>query len=55
MHLHSIPPDDGPETFQDACWREFWEIIGKAAYRIYREDQLTADSTGFDTLDAEAA
>jgi hypothetical protein len=43
-HLHAVPTGDD-ETSQAACWQEFWEVIGKAAYRIWREDQL-ADASG---------
>lgn len=24
---------------EDECWYEFWDVIGQAAYRIWRERQ----------------
>lgn len=31
------------EDREAAGWRDFWEIVGAEAYRIWREDQARAD------------
>lgn len=31
---------------EEQCWREFWEIIGQAAYRIWVEDWRDCASGG---------
>jgi hypothetical protein len=36
--------EHGEEVSEDQCWAEFWEIIGRAAYRVWREDQSTTQS-----------
>lgn len=34
--------DDAADREQQA-WREFWELVGEAAYQLWREDQTAAD------------
>jgi hypothetical protein len=53
-HLHAVPAGDD-ETSQAACWQEFWEVVGKAAYRIWREDQLAELSTSTSETEGKAA
>lgn len=30
------------EATEEGAWREFWEIIGAEAYRLWREEQTAA-------------
>lgn len=44
-HLRSVPTDGAADSHQATCWKEFWEVVGHAAYRIWREDQLAATNS----------
>jgi hypothetical protein len=35
----AIPADDREQQ----AWREFWELIGDAAYQLWRDDRLGGD------------
>lgn len=35
---------------EDECWLDFWEVMGQAAYRIWRDEQQAARSQAAVTL-----
>lgn len=35
---------DNAVPSEDECWLDFWDVMGQAAYRIWRDEQQAARS-----------